>query len=167
MKNRFVHIIIGGVIAGMLTGCKSNKPVTASVEPLQQEQADATIDAVSGATEPGEPTSYDNVPRPRPDRVPAYRGIIARVQPDGDTLHIFLRGDEWSHFSMTMDGYEVREDSVGKICYMQRLMGETMAENGQEKVVTDRQAHDPDKRTEKEQKWLERNGVLRMVKEDK
>ncbi|MBR1515799.1 MAG: hypothetical protein IJ621_03510 [Paludibacteraceae bacterium] len=165
MKNIFVYLIIGGVIAGMQTGCKSNKSVTASAEPLQQEQAVATIDAVTGATEPSETTSYDNVPRP--NRVPAYRGLIARVQPDGDTLHIFLRGDEWSHFSMTMDGYEVQEDSVGKICYMQRLMGETMAENGQEKVVTDRQAHDPDKRTEKERKWLERNGVWRMVKEYK
>lgn len=165
MKNRFVYLIIGSVIAGMLTGCMSNKPITASAEPLQQEQVVATIDAVTGATEPSETTSYDNVPRP--NRVPAYRGLIARVQPDGDTLHIFLRGDEWSHFSMTMDGYEVREDSVGKICYMQRTTGGTMAENGQEKVVTDRQAHDPDKRTEKEQKWLKRNGVLRMVKEDK
>ena len=33
-----------------------------------------------------------------PAKVPAYRGLIERVQPNGDTLRTYLRGDENSHF---------------------------------------------------------------------
>ena len=43
-----------------------------------------------------------------PARVPAYRGIIERVQPNGDTLRTYLRGDEHWHFAMTEDGWHGR-----------------------------------------------------------
>ena len=36
-----------------------------------------------------------------PARVPAYQGLIERVQPNGDTLRTYLRGDERSHYMMT------------------------------------------------------------------
>lgn len=93
-----------------------------------------------------------------PRRVPAYRGVIERVQPDGDTLHIYLRGDEWSHFSMTVDGYEVRENKKGKTCYVYQK------KNG-EKKVSCRQAHDEKKRSKCEKRWLEKKGILHKVVE--
>ena len=36
----------------------------------------------------------------QPARVPAYRGMIERVQPNGYTLRTFLRGDEHKHWLM-------------------------------------------------------------------
>ena len=91
-----------------------------------------------------------------PQRVPAYRGVITHVQPNGDTLHLYLRGDEWYHFSMTLDGWEIYEDQRGKICYMRiKCNGDT--------VRTIRQAHDADRRTRCEQRWLDKHGVKRIV----
>ena len=44
-----------------------------------------------------------------PARVPAYRGLIERVQPNGDTLRTYLRGDEHKHWMMTEDGWQILE----------------------------------------------------------
>jgi len=156
MRKVLIYTLVCGMMLGLATACKTKKKA-AEVQDAQKERTEQTgdikaVDAETGASE--------TAPHPsRPQRVPAYRGVIARVQPDGDTLHVFLRGDEWSHFSMTTDGYEVREDSNGRICYMQSLNG------GADKKETTRQAHDTRKRTEKEQKWLEKNGVKRIVVE--
>lgn len=92
----------------------------------------------------------------QPQRVPAYHGVITRVQPNGDTLHIFLRGDEWNHFTMTIDGWEIRENKKGKLCYLK------LKKNG-DKVVTSRQAHDANRRSRCETKWLNKHGVKRST----
>ena len=92
----------------------------------------------------------------QPQRVPAYREVITRVQPNGDTLHIYLRGDEWNHFAMTVDGWEIRENNKGKLCYLR------LKKNG-DKVMTCRQAHDADRRSRCESKWLNRHGVKRST----
>ena len=34
----------------------------------------------------------------QPQKVPAYRGVIERVQPDGYKLQTYLRGDERRHY---------------------------------------------------------------------
>lgn len=81
--------------------------------------------------------------------VPARPGVIKRVQPDGDTLQVFLRGDERSHFMMTVDGWQVSENSNGKICYHKQKTS----------VPTRRQAHDAAKRSKCEQRWLDKHGV--------
>lgn len=97
----------------------------------------------------------------RPAHVPAYPGVIERVQPDGDTLHIFLRGDEHSHFAMTVDGWQVVENDKGKICYC-KAHYERVKGKDEKKLVAKRswrQAHDADKRTKWEKRWLERHGV--------
>lgn len=94
-----------------------------------------------------------------PARVPAYPGVIVRVQPDGDTLHVFLRGDERKHFMMTVDGWQVQEDKNGKICYCKSRTRKIDGEKKIVPVVTRRQAHDADRRKACEQRWLDRHGV--------
>ncbi|MBP5476493.1 MAG: hypothetical protein J6Y00_02255 [Paludibacteraceae bacterium] len=158
MKKELVYMAVCGLMIGLLAGCKTNRKVAANTE-KQTEPVEQTV----AAQEPDDATEgKERVSRPpRPQRVPAYRGVIPRTQPDGTILHIYLRGDEWSHFSMTTDGYEVREDAAGRICYMQKAEGG----DGQQATVTDRQAHDRDNRTEEEQEWLEKHGVKRIVTE--
>lgn len=88
-------------------------------------------------------------------RVPAYRGVIERVQPSGDTLHIYLRGDEHSHFTMTTDGWQVRENKDGYLCYARKRWG---------RIVPSRwMAHDERLRTEKEKKFLIRKGIQKIT----
>ena len=98
----------------------------------------------------------------KPAHVPAYPGQIARVQPDGDTIHVFLRGDEHMHFMMTLDGWQIRENDKGVICYCKPR---TVRKNGEKQivpVVTKKQAHDADKRTKCEKRWLERRGIRKV-----
>lgn len=87
-----------------------------------------------------------------PAKVPAYRGIIERVQPNGDTLRTYLRGDENYHWMMTEDGWEIREHKNGWLKYVK------LNRKG-EAVLSLRKAHNADKRSKCEQKWLEKHGV--------
>ena len=93
-----------------------------------------------------------------PARVPAYRGVIERVQPDGDTLHIYLRGDERYHYSMTLDGWQIIENEQGTLCYA-LLQKDGMV------IASKKQAHDADKRKCCETRWLKRKGILRIKDE--
>lgn len=97
-----------------------------------------------------------------PARVPAYPGVITRIQPSGDTLHVYLRGDERWHFMMTVDGWEVNEDNKGKICYNKLKTRKVDGEKKQVSVATRRVAHDADKRSKCEQRWLNKRGVQKM-----
>ncbi|MBP3586750.1 MAG: hypothetical protein J6J29_04565 [Paludibacteraceae bacterium] len=88
----------------------------------------------------------------RPSRVPAYPGIINRVQPDtGDTLQIYLRGDERKHYAMTVDGWQVMENDKGILCYV--------TQKGEEKKVSNKRAHNAAERSCCETRWLERHGI--------
>ena len=98
----------------------------------------------------------------QPARVPARPGVIDRVQPDGDTVHVFLRGDEHWHFMMTVDGWEVQEDNNGKICYAILKTRKIDGEKKQIAVATRRQARDAAKRRKCEQRWLNRRGIQKM-----
>ena len=98
----------------------------------------------------------------QPARVPAYPGVISHVQPKGDTLHVFLRGDERWHFMMTVDGWQVKEKAKGNICYCKL---KTRRVNGEKKQVADptcRTAHDAAKRSKCEQRWLDKHGINKM-----
>lgn len=88
--------------------------------------------------------------------VPAYRGVIERVQPDGDTLHIYLRGDERQHYSMTLDGWQVIENQKGTLCYAVLCKDSTV-------VAGKKQAHDAEKRKCYEKRWLQRKGIKKEV----
>lgn len=77
-----------------------------------------------------------------PSRVPAYPGIIEKVQPNGDTLHIRLVGDEWKHQVTTEDGYTIALNKRGYYCYVRNQR------------TTCRKAHDANQRSRREQRWL-------------
>ena len=91
-----------------------------------------------------------------PARVPAYRGVIDFVQPNGDTLQTYLRGDERMHFSMTLDGWQIKENAVGYMCYaLQKRDGSIVAGK---KV-----AHNEADRTKCEKRWSKRKGIKKIV----
>ncbi len=91
-----------------------------------------------------------------PAKVPAYRGIIERVQPNGDTLRTYLRGDEHMHWMMTEDGWQIKENNKGWLKYVKT--------NRKGKVVIScRKAHNAEKRCKCEQRWLEKHGVKKAL----
>ena len=57
----------------------------------------------------------------KPSRVPAYPGVIERVQPNGDTVYVRLHGDERKHWMTLEDGVTlVKENKKGYICYAKK-----------------------------------------------
>lgn len=92
----------------------------------------------------------------QPAKVPAYRGIIERVQPNGDTLRTYLRGDEHMHWMMTEDGWQIRENNKGWLKYVKlNRKGEV--------VIGWRKAHNAEKRSKCEQRWLDKHGVRKHI----
>lgn len=90
----------------------------------------------------------------QPARVPAYRGMIERVQPNGYTLRTFLRGDEHKHWMMTEDGWLIRENKKGWLKYAKV--------NRKGEIVTScRKAKNVEDRSKCQKKWLEKHGVKR------
>ena len=87
-------------------------------------------------------------------RVPAYNGEIERIQPNGDTLMVYLRGDERSHYVMTLDGWQIKEDDRGYLCYAKHKKDGSI-------VSTRKIAHNEADRKKCESKWLMRNGIRR------
>ncbi len=85
----------------------------------------------------------------QPRRVPATPHPIEIVQPDGDTLIIRLHGDERKHWRTTADGYLIAQNKQGVYCYAKYTKDGTVK-------VTCRQAHNADKRSACEQRWIER-----------
>ena len=91
-----------------------------------------------------------------PAKVPAYKGIIERVQPNGDTLQTYLRGDEHMHWMMTEDGWQILEGKKGWSVYAKT--------NCKGKVVAScRKAHNVEKRSKCEIKWLNKHGVKKNL----
>jgi len=91
-----------------------------------------------------------------PAKVPAYRGLIERVQPNGDTLRTYLRGDEHKHWMMTEDGWQIKETDSQWYKYAKM--------NRKGAVVTScRKAHNAEDRSRCEKKWLERHGVRKNL----
>ena len=87
-----------------------------------------------------------------PAKVPAYRGVIEREQPNGDTLQTYLRGDEHMHWMMTIDGWQIRENNKGWLVYAKK--------NRKGEVVTSRRkAHNEANRSRCEKCWLRRKGI--------
>lgn len=87
----------------------------------------------------------------RPQKVPAIRTPIVRELPNGDSITILLRGDERKHWTMTVDGWAVKEKDNGYFYY------QTAGKDGK-LVTTIRKAHDEGKRKKCEKKWLEKKG---------
>ena len=91
-----------------------------------------------------------------PSRVPARRDPIVRTMPDGDTITILLRGDERSHRTMTLDGWQIRENNEGYFVYVKQKKGGDL-------VNTNKRAHNVGTRSCCEKRWLNRNGILIRV----
>ncbi len=63
----------------------------------------------------------------KPARVPAYKGVIERVQPNGDTVYVRLHGDEKKHWMTLEDGVTlVKENKKGYICYAKKKKNGTI-----------------------------------------
>lgn len=93
-----------------------------------------------------------------PAKVPAYRGVIEREQPNGDTLQTYLRGDEHKHWMMTVDGWQIMENKKGWLVYAKK--------NCKGAVVASRKkAHNEANRSKCERRWLNRKGIQLMNKE--
>ena len=61
------------------------------------------------------------VAQQRSSRVPARPGVIERIQPNGDTIHVRLHGDERQHRMTLEDGKTlVAENNNGYICYAKK-----------------------------------------------
>ena len=86
-------------------------------------------------------------------KVPAYRGVIERVQPNGDTLRTYLRGDERMHWTMTLGGWQITQNDQGWYVYMQA--------KGENAAPSRKKAHNAADRSKCEKKWLEKHGVKR------
>lgn len=91
-----------------------------------------------------------------PAKVPAYKGIIERAQPNGYTLRTFLRGDERMHFSMTEDGWQIQEDKKGWYKYVK-------LDRKGKAVISNKKAHNADNRSKCEARWLEKHGVKKSI----
>jgi len=88
----------------------------------------------------------------QPQRVPAYPGVIVREQPDGYKLQTFLRGDEYRHYTMTVDGWQIKENAKGYLCYAQQKKDGSI-------VAGKKVAHNEADRKKSETKWLIKNGI--------
>lgn len=91
----------------------------------------------------------------QPARVPAYRGLIERVQPNGDTLRTYLRGDERMHWMMTEDGWQIIDTKSGWYKYAKK--------NYKGEIVAGKKAKNAEDRSKCEKRWLERKGIKREV----
>ena len=88
----------------------------------------------------------------QPARVPAYRGLIERVQPNGDTLRTYLRGDEHFHWMMMEDGWQIVETNKGWFKYAKlNRKGDV--------VAACRKAHNAENRSKGENRWLDKHGI--------
>ncbi len=79
--------------------------------------------------------------------VPAYPGIIQKVQSDGTTLEFYLFGDEFLNWSQTLDDYTIMCNESGDHVYMY------LDESG-DLVYSDIIAHSEKDRTEAERLFL-------------
>ena len=70
---------------------------------------------------------------------PALRGAVKCMQPDGTPVMLELHGDEYYHFSTTVDGYTVLQNERGAYEYARR--------DGRRLVPTGVLAHDAGKRS--------------------
>ena len=90
-----------------------------------------------------------------PQRVPAYRGLIERPQPNGYVLRTYLRGDEHFHWSMTEDGWQIIETSKGWHKYAKL--------NRKGQVVAHwRKAKNAEDRSKYAKRWLEKHGIKKQ-----
>lgn len=90
---------------------------------------------------------------PQAHKVPAYRGLIERVQPNGYVLRTYLRGDERKHWAMTEDGWQIKEDKNGWLKYCKKDRKGNV-------VISSRKAKNVEDRTKCQKRWLKKHGIV-------
>ena len=83
--------------------------------------------------------------------VPAYRGTVKRVQPDGTTVHILIQGDEHCHLLTTLDGHPLMEDDEGWLRYASLIDGDVTC------FASSPAAHDAEMRSADEIQFLDQH----------
>lgn len=92
----------------------------------------------------------------RPQMVPAAPWPMEYIQPTtGEVLQFYLRGDEWNHFRMTLDGYVIVQNQDKVYCYAMRQKDGTI-------VASKRVAHDAENRKPCEKRWLKKKGINKL-----
>ena len=86
--------------------------------------------------------------------IPAYRGTVKRVQPDGTTLHIRMQGDEHRHLITTTDGRPLAQDEDGWLRYAQLSGGRVVC------IPSSPAAHDADLRSDEEKDFLDAHAAF-------
>lgn len=86
--------------------------------------------------------------------VPAAPWPMEWVQPKGDTVMFYLRGDEHAHFMMTLDGYQVIEQNKTLYYAQKHANGEVKASR--------KKAHNEETRKKCEKRWLKRHGIQKV-----
>ncbi len=87
-----------------------------------------------------------------PSRVPAKRDPVEITLPDSTTLTIKLVGDEWKHWTMTIDGYLIKQNDKGFYYYLvKNCRGE--------QVMSNRRAKNPEDRSKCDLKFLAKKGL--------
>ncbi|MGE5343554.1 MAG: M6 family metalloprotease domain-containing protein [Candidatus Omnitrophota bacterium] len=79
--------------------------------------------------------------------VSAKPGPISIDQPDGTSLTILLRGDEWTHFAQSVDGYTLLRDKQGVYRYAEQSPEGDL-------VLSGISAHNPQERGNPENQYL-------------
>ncbi len=80
--------------------------------------------------------------------VPAYRGALKAVQPDGTTITFYLRGDEHGHECISTDGYRLMQDKQGAYRYAKIKENKTLT------CDDSPIAHNPHERKTRELKYV-------------
>ncbi len=88
--------------------------------------------------------------------VPANPRPMEYIQPNGDTLTIRLVGDERFHFNTTVDGYLIAKNDKGYYCYAKWVERREGDKTYRVARPTGRKAHDAQRRTKCEQRWVEK-----------
>ena len=81
-------------------------------------------------------------------KLPAKRDLMIALQPDGDTLNIYLSGDEQNHFRMTEDGFLIVKNKKGFYCYAKECKGKIKA--------SARKARNSNERSQSDQRYLKK-----------
>lgn len=80
--------------------------------------------------------------------IPAWRGKLQAVQPDGTTLTFYLHGDERAHYTLTEDGLPIMQDAKGAYRYI------TLTSQGKLTTEGAPLAHNPSLRNASEMQFV-------------
>ena len=82
------------------------------------------------------------------EAVPAYRGAINALQPDGTTITFYINGDEHWHQCISTDGYLLKQDEDGGYRYA------SLTDKNMLTIQDSPLAHNPDMRSLTEIKYV-------------